>query len=229
VSAYSLIAIILATLGGAAGLGYALGTIKRQSEDITALRRQLDANRATLGVHTATLTALTEDYDPPEPTPEERRRAFMVIKGGGAGAPIPLFALLGAKLRRHWRPAAATAGGVTVAAAVTAAALLAHGSPPSRTPAKPAPTRALPTASATPTAASPSPSRARPAPTRPPGSVPPVVPLPIRTRRSTPSGAPVASSPSGPPTPTPSASAPSPSASCTLVYLDALHIISICL
>lgn len=228
----SLLAIILATLAvTAAILGYALGALRTQREKTQELQRQIEANAARIGAHAATLTILTEDYDPPEETPEERRRRFMVIPGErGPGLLLPL-AFLAASLRRHWRPAT-TAAGAAGAAAVIATALLAHGSP------QPYPHAGVPpTRSATPTTASASPSAApsqsptaKPKPRRTP-RVPavPVAPF-TRTRRPTAAASGAPSGPVGPsPPPSRPASTTSPTPSCSLIYVVALGVIKVCL
>lgn len=229
----SLLAIILATLAATAAiLGYALGALRTQRERTRKLQRQVEANATRLGAHAATLTILTEDYDPPEETPEERRSHFKLIEGGGGlGALLlPLF-FLGAWLRRHWRPAA-TAVGAAGAAAVIATALLAHGSP------QPNPHAGVPpTRSAAPTGASASPSRSAPqSPTAKPKPrrthrVPavPVAPF-TRTRRPTAAASGASSGPAGPsPTPSRPGPTPSPTPSCSLVYVVALGVVKVCL
>ena len=210
-----------------AGLGYALGALRNERERTAALEQQVKMNTAHVQAHGAVITRIAEDYEPIEDTPEQRRKAFTVIKGGRLGVLILPLAFLATRVRRHWRPAAAIVGTAAATAALTAA-LLAHGSPPPRPYTAIPPTRSARTPGVPSVAPSASTSRARPAPSRPPGRTPPVIPLPVRTRRSTPATAPAPASPSGPP-PTPASPAPRPTPSCTLVYLDALHVISICI
>jgi len=153
-----------------------------------------------------------------EDSPEKRRKAFRVIKGG------LILVLIGAVLGmasaagwagKHVRTVAGAA--VTVGAAgVIAGALLAQGSapPPRHGSVGPIP---RPHATASATAASPSPppivGASPSAPHRPGRTLPPpLVAVPSRVRR--PSGAPLGAAPSpAGPSPTPSRPAPSPTGS----------------
>lgn len=229
-SASSLIVIIVTALAlTAAILGYALGALRTQREKTQALQRQVEANSVRIGIQGATIHRIAEDYDPPEETPEERRRRFTLIEGGGAGTLLfPIF-LLGAWLRQHWRPTA-TAAGAAATAAVLAVALSARGAPSGPPhigvpPARPSATQS-PSTSATPApspAARPRPGRTTRVPTVP-------VLMPTRTRRPT---APASGAPSGPPGPSPTPTrpgpTPSPTPSCSLVYVVALGVIKACL
>lgn len=129
---------VLALLSG--GLGYGLGEQRRHRDEtdtyIHQLEDRVDANAQRLQAHSALIEVIAEDYDLPngrEPTPEQRRAAFKVIRGGGAGAFVLALGTLAAWLRKHWRSVgtALAASGVT---AVIAVGLLAHGSPPANHP-----------------------------------------------------------------------------------------------
>lgn len=150
-----------------------------------------------------------------EDSPEKKRAAFRIIRGG------LILILIGASLgmanaagwtARHARTVAAAAAGAGVAA-VIAGGLLAHGSPVPHGHAGVPPTRPAPTVSASPSpsrsGSSPSPS-AHPAPSRTKG-LPPTVPvlLPSRGRRPSPAASGAGTGPVGP-SPTPTRPAPSP-------------------
>lgn len=198
--AFTLVAITLA---------YVLGELHRQRADAAERDRQLAAHKRRLAVHSITLHAIAEDYDPAdedEETPEERRRRFYVVEGGkGAGAiALAAIATLSAAASRHRRAATAfaLAAGTT---AVIATALLGH--PGAAHHAllgrHPTATHTIGTAYTTAPTTRPHPSHSRTMPLLP------VVPL--RSRRPGTTPTPAASAPPDPSVP----SAPSPTAAQT--------------
>jgi hypothetical protein len=232
-SNHTVIAILVVTLCVfAAVIGYGLGEHRRTAERLAAHDTSLRRHEQQLGAHTATLHAVAEDYDPGEPTPEQRRADFRIIEGGGA---LSLLIITALWLRGHWRSLAAAAAAAGAASAI-AVALLGHSAPLPR-PHGAAPPIPLPTASIHPAAPSPTAK-----PTHHTRGLPPTHPLlppPPRTRRATRAAAPsTPPQPTGPskttpaptgthPTPSPSPTRSRPSPSC-LVSLSVRGILSLC-
>lgn len=212
----AILVVVLALLAG--GLGYGLGEQRRHRDETDTYVHTLEEHERRLRAHGALIDVIAEDYDPVngnEPTPEQRRAAFKLIRGGGASGVILLLAGVLAWLRKHWRElaTAVAASGVT---AVIAVAVLARGAPPTpphagRSPSPPGVTQTAFTTAPSPTTK----------PGRTPRRVAPPPPV-IATRRkpsspaagkSRPAPPPPRPSPSRSPTP-PHTPTPSPSPTC---------------
>ncbi len=220
-SDYTLIGIILGAFAITAGfLGFLLGELHRHqreaAEQLERFHEQIDANTARIAVYGSVIDVIAEDYDPP-PEPAERPRRKLPegwsIHTGGAVL-LGLLAGLGAWLRDHWRPVAATVT-AAAAAAVIAGALSHHGTPPGHH------NTTAPQRGPSPTAThhSPAPQQEQPttAPRTPkaPNRTPPMVVVPIKTRRTTPAPSTGTPQPTAPPTPPAHALHPAPSLSPT--------------
>lgn len=189
----------------ASGDGHPTPTRKRQIwARVGQIRAELDA-----------LMREAQGIGDDEDTPEQRRAAFRLLKGG------LILVLIGASLGmahaagwvgRHARTVAAAA--VTVGAAgVIAGALLGHGSAP---PVRHGATGPIPRPSGTPTLSAPASVSAAPSPRATPkkkGRPPVPIPVPVLSRSRKPS-APAAGAVAGPvgASPTPGRPSPSPSA-----------------
>jgi hypothetical protein len=182
-------------------------------QEVAEIRRQLHTLTARLAQLEARARARVEAAAPL--TPEERRRRFTIIRGGGAGA-VTIPAGLGALARyRPRRPVAIGAAMTGLAAAILVLTVPTGGTQPDTTIALP------PSSSIAGSNALPPPAASQPA-----NAVPTIIPISLYTPppRPTPTSSGTApAAPSAPPASTPPpVLAPSPAPSSTVCLLRAV-------
>lgn len=212
-----------------------IGTLGDGEDRRTQIIARLGEIHREMGERVAEIEALERELEAQaagEESPEQRRRGFILYRGGLSAVAAIIAALRAtpARATRHARTLAAATAGFAGGAVLTAATVGA-GAPAPHTAPPPLP---LPSPSAT---LNPHTPPLRPSPRR---SLPPTIIVPARRR--SPSASPVPAAPAGPPPPGPSTapsalppppatlSSPATSASPTcVVMVEVDRIITVCL